>query len=259
MSLLRTGARPIPINKGQVTKIVEEILRNLLSIKQTRALGALTVLGPAWQGVGVEDQRSPIGRLPGIQRFSFDAGVLFVTNVLGKKLAVPVVVALKPGRGGKLTAGATVKWSASTQMKPLEVQVFLNSSASLTDLKKGASQLRKELYSALIHEATHLHDVIRAEDGTSGVSEEAYYNKPTEVRAFMQQIVDEVHEALQSSSEDLSVKDLLNASPIWQRVSPHLNDRNRRLMLSAVGRVIEEYRGSLSVTRVATRWLFMTR
>jgi hypothetical protein len=104
------------------------------------------------------------------------------------------------------------------------------------------------LYSILLHEVTHSADRIfkrRLEYSPSEVIEKGeaawgpYVNDAQEVRAFMQQIVDEVVSAAGKIADyaktneklvDLSLK----LSTTWKLIEKHLNSRNKKLILKAV-------------------------
>lgn len=132
----------------------------------------------------------------------------------------------------------------------------------------------------LLHEVTHALDVApRAREGdprarryeeavgsiaggTAGPREYVeYYNDPMEVRAFMQMIVDEVRQVApvlrfpRGASPRFYVEAVLQRSPTWAQVGPHLRRENYRRVLKAVVTALEQIPGTILYPASAARTL----
>jgi hypothetical protein len=134
------------------------------------------------------------------------------------------------------------------------VVVFVNGSL---DVKKPAAghSVQNQLYPVLLHELTHAADKFTRGVGEQMTEEEArdndrYYNHPTEVRAYLQEILDELNHILPHVERLKTVlypnmgealKVVLNQSKTWQEIEPHLTDRNKKLIMKAVAQEYEEY------------------
>ncbi len=131
----------------------------------------------------------------------------------------------------------------------LEITVRLNAMKAVEDFRSQKQWLIREVYSTLLHEITHAKDFQRpksyeiSERGTP-TDPKTYYNDPQEVRAFLQQILDQTrafvihtHELL---GEDLEadttlVENALRASLVWDEIKRHLSPQNRKHILRIVG------------------------
>ncbi len=174
-------------------------------------------------------------------------------NVLGEKVQVPVSLVQtdetpdwrSPRRyvsGGKVQAA-----HESTKSKK-GTPVSLTLSLYRFPGSPSKSKLRTEVFSVLIHELTHVHDILAYNKGQADAA--SYYNSKTEVRAFMQQIVQECSDEYRklaepdgwytSSLTERLFQVLLNKSPTWDRVQRSLTDKNKRLILKAVVTSIQD-------------------
>jgi hypothetical protein len=145
-----------------------------------------------------------------------------------------------------------------------EVEIFLNGAMTPKEIQKHERlqplwSCRYEtcipygIYSLLIHELTHIADVSKRQPGysPSKVKEEGetawgpYLNDPGELRAFMQNLVDEAvnmaskeairTNAAKSPNPNQKLMDIVLAlSTTWGLASPHLKPRNKALLLKAV-------------------------
>lgn len=140
--------------------------------------------------------------------------------------------------------------------------------------------LDDRIYGILVHEMTHAADVAtkaQYEVGSAGgpyttKDLKSYYNDPKEVRAYMQQVVDEVlsfggkrqnvDKMLKlfgpenERGRQRGVEVLLKNTETWSEVEKHLNFTNRKKILKAVYRALvdEGHIKQASVTKVAARW-----
>jgi len=109
------------------------------------------------------------------------------------------------------------------------------------------------LYSLLTHEVTHAAEVIfgwksnkgtKLQDGETVVEHRGkYINDPMEVRAFMQQVVDEVLRyvrKLASLPEKKRLTTALRLSTTWSLLKDDLTQRNKKLILKAVYTALQD-------------------
>ncbi len=152
------------------------------------------------------------------------------------------------------------------------VVVQLNGSLDADALRKGAEShvIKVQLYNMLIHELTHVADKYTrgVGSGGEGLSEEelrnnpaTYYNNPSELHAFMQEVVDQVsqrfvhYEKLEKRFGQRALGMLLNMSETWNTVSPHWTERSRQKVLKAVYQALEDWKGSKTAAgRVLARY-----
>jgi len=184
-------------------------------------------------------------------------------------------------KGGNVT---THSMSVGGRAKPISVEVNFDASHSAFELRENSSKIEREIYSVLIHEVTHVRDILHQQ--TKEESKDDYYNKPTEVRAFMQQIVTEIEgplrvalrdarkeyredpewgiHALRATKSADGVERLLDKSATWDRVRRGgMSKGNQRKILQAVARHVtdtyeEEFakmsrKASISLSRIATK------
>ena len=146
------------------------------------------------------------------------------------------------------------------------IQVFYPS--DLTWREVLSANTIKRLYISLLHEATHAVDIIKKHEFDDklisdadkrisleerGIDFKEYVNNPVELRAFMQQIIEEVLEVSKNSyfQKDIQkvpvnkrkqewVKNALEDSETWEKVSYYLNVHNKNKILKAVYTAIEE-------------------
>ena len=119
------------------------------------------------------------------------------------------------------------------------VFVYINSTRTPRELLENLEAVEREVFSVLIHETTHLRDLLTHKP--EGYRDDAlvYHNEPAEVRAFMQQIADEVLEHLGGAEPTgASMREALKASATWRRVADSLTPANRRLVLRGVSTAV---------------------
>jgi len=145
------------------------------------------------------------------------------------------------------------------------VVVFLNGSLDIP--KNTGGVLTNQLYAVLIHELTHAADKFAPKGVADQMTQEeaqgnaAYYNHPAEVRAYMQEVVDEVEDKFKhwdklekSFGPGKGMTYLMNMSNTWGEISPHLTERNRRLIIKTVSQALADYR---TKNTVVSRYLQM--
>ena len=143
--------------------------------------------------------------------------------------------------------------------------VVIHLNGSLEIPKNTGGVLKTQLYPVLLHELTHAAD--KYTRGGLGMSldeargNEDYYNDPGEVRAYMQEVVDEVmrHSRhfdtfFRKFGPSRGLEYLLKFSATWTEASPYWTEVNRRKVIKAVSQAIaespSEVRSSIA-TRVA--------
>lgn len=138
----------------------------------------------------------------------------------------------------------------------VELTINVNSERTPNEILSRLNHVEKEAFSVLIHEATHLKDIIRVSPQSDVADEESkareYHNKQIEVRAFMQQIADEVLTEGERLAKSIGVGDwgvnldrgfmdkVLDHSKTWQRVKDTLTTRNKQLILKGVTRTLSD-------------------
>jgi hypothetical protein len=149
--------------------------------------------------------------------------------------------------------------------------IHINGSIPQSRLKGGAESgmVSSQLYRVLIHELTHaaeygrIHPKQRKKKtylggvGSRVPSDQemakagtlkTYYNDPTEVRAFTQEIVDQLHVSIEKWDQlsgllggpTKAVRTVLNNSDTWLMIKDHLTPRNRRYVMKAVATAIRD-------------------
>lgn len=149
------------------------------------------------------------------------------------------------------------------------VVVQINGTLDADAIRKGAEThiVKVQLYNLLIHELTHVADKYLRGVG-EGMSEDdlrqnpaIYYNSPSELHAFMQEVVDQVsqrfvhYEKLEKRFGQKALGMLLNMSETWSKVGPYWTERNRQKVLKAVYQALDEWKQSKTASeRVAARY-----
>lgn len=241
----RSAARPIPVDKAQARKLAKRIVKEL----------------PAELKFHPEDMaRYPINRSRGYRPgWTLPVGTYFVPkDVRGQQVEVPVRVKFKnlEGWGGRRwIAGGEIDtrfYDRGGTGDKLAMNLFVNSNAITQNLLDHLGEVEDELFSVIIHEATHLADVLRHEYSGDEAGSDEYYNAPTELRAFMQQISDEVlREAdklgvmggawlLGPAPTGDTVHNLLEKSSTWDRIRRQLTPTSTKLILRGVTRALQD-------------------
>ncbi len=118
------------------------------------------------------------------------------------------------------------------------------------------SLLYREVLSTMRHEVTHLSDpgLDLTKPASYGNAPplgkateafiEAYYNEPTEVRAFLQEVVSDVKAFVHKAWQAVRPKDLLRRaieeSEAYNMLAAHLHPKNNQKILSAAARAVTE-------------------
>jgi len=236
-------ARPIPIDKGKVKKLAREAAQGLKKNLRFRDMDE-----PLFQNRGFN-----------ANRWGYNIGVYETKDVRGQPVNVPVEVDAKEPetwRGPRqyVTGGAVMSryhGSGRGYGSKIGMRLSINYQRTPNELLQNLKAVEQEMYSVLIHEVTHLRDLLTHTPAKAGGdSGEDYHNKPAEVRAFMQQIVDEVIAYVHELGRDDGgwlfagsptadfVDSTLDKSPTWDRIRRDLNKKNEKLILKAVSQAL---------------------
>jgi hypothetical protein len=235
-------ARPIPIDKGRVKKLARDAAQGL-----KKSLRFRTMDDPLFQTRGFN-----------ANRWGYHVGVYSTTDVRGQKVNVPVdVTAGEPEtwmgpryyvKGGSVTS--RYSGSGKGYGSKIGMKLSINYQRTPNELLQNLKAVEKEMYSVLIHEVTHLRDLLTHSPAKAGAPSADYHNKPAEVRAFMQQIVDEVlHYAHELGQDDGGwlftgrlttdfIENAMEKSGTWERVRRDLTPKNEKLIIKAVTRAL---------------------
>jgi hypothetical protein len=239
-------ARPIPIDKGKVQKLAHDAATGLKKHLKFRP-GDMD--GPMFSARGFN-----------ANRWGYHVGVYSTTDVMGNPVNVPVDVdASEPEtwvgprhyvKGGSVTSRH--HGSGKGYGSKIGMTLSINYQRTPNELLQNTKAVEQELYSVLIHEVTHLRDLLKHTPARAGAGSADYHNKPSEVRAFMQQIVDEVLSYVHKLGRDdggwlftgrLSsdfVDSVLDKSGTWERIRRDLTKPNEKLILKAVTRSLSD-------------------
>lgn len=228
------GARPIALPLADVAQYVEQTL----TPRVHEAIERLARRG------GDE----PIG-----ERLQVSGGRLDIPSVRGGAVPVDAYVQSAPsnskvsmttGGGYSPESRIVVVWFNGA-LTPNELLGQKRRFQSLRDCSHGGC-VSFALYDTLIHELTHVADVlprlkhdpdrVAAEDETVFA---VYYNDPSEVRAYMRQVVEESARNAgllrdYAKGRQDTVAKALKMSETWKQIDPYLTPANRQKILLAV-------------------------
>ncbi len=146
------------------------------------------------------------------------------------------------------------------------INISVNGGVLAEDLHRSLTQGRsslvyEQLYSALIHELTHVAESEYIPSARAGGGTPEYYNLPHEVRAYMQMIVAELSEVLprypllaKRFGPGRALTMFLNFSPTWGKVEDYWSEANKRKVIKTVAQLIDEGEANPGAIRVASRW-----
>jgi len=125
------------------------------------------------------------------------------------------------------------------------IEIRLYGDLTLARLDRNRPRLEDEVYSVLLHEVTHatelpgvrLHQAAKPSSWNNLPSVKEHHNRPYEVRAYLQQVADEVKASM---ARGLSFAAAIQASSTWRNVSPHLEPRGKKRLLAGVATAVED-------------------
>lgn len=208
--------------------------------------------------------KGPLGRKILSKRYE----TITIRTVDGKPLVVHVRMESIPTRSPKfVVSGGKGKDSSGRTV----VIIFVNGSIAAEDIGliflNNQWLIEEDIYNFLIHELTHAADVYTKGVGETMTMEEAqgnaaYYNHPSEFRAYLQEIIDQVERRfkhLDKLKRNLgptkTVETLLNLSDTWQEVSPYLTRANQQKVFKTVAQVVDRWEAKHKMAmRIVRRW-----
>jgi hypothetical protein len=186
-------------------------------------------------------------------------------TVDGSTREVQVRLEAVPSRDTKFIVGGGL---GTLRGRPIVI-IFVNGSLEGEALANGAKThlVQLQIYPTLLHELTHAADKFTKGVGEHLTEQELrdnpalYYNDPSELRAYMQEVVDEAsdrfkhYEKLKRNFGSRGFGMLLNMSKVWQEVSPHWTPRNQQKVMKTVYQALEDWQRA---QRVASRVIAAT-
>ncbi len=135
--------------------------------------------------------------------------------------------------------------------------VNINGSLDAENLFKSANSdsflIANQIYDVLLHEVTHAADTFTKGVGESLSEQEArenpraYYNHPSEIRAYLQEILNELEHTIKNHEKFVKlfgpskgITVMLNQSKTWQEIEPYLTEKNKQLVIKAVAQMVTE-------------------
>jgi hypothetical protein len=241
------AARPIPIDKKAVKEFVDDIL-----------------LSSVFRWASQQNPNKKLGRQP------ICKSVFSLKNPRGEHVSLDVIVQTSPHSNDSIFTGGY--FSRVKSPGRWKIVLGINENLYPSSILENPNKLGAILYSAMIHELTHALDVIP--DGVSrmdylkkqnspgviptgdDIDFKKYVNNPVEVRAHMQQVVDEVltrvsnpyYLAFLKRTYPNDMKDkmigknaMTNLSPKWCfLIENGISKENRKKILQAVYRALED-------------------
>jgi len=222
------ASRPIRLDKSAIRRLIDTLLKKL-----DRKLSRM-------------DDDEPLGRMQ-IAKVPFK-----VEGTSGKDIQLVVVLRSKPSSSPFPVTGGGMGTLRATGKTAIVVELNGRYQVSFYKGSPDGSMLHDGLWNALLHELTHVADEYRekVEETTTHVKTEDeldpkwYYNQGSEVRAYMQEVVDQVLDVLpkfQKTFDDkTSLVYALKFSETWGEVKEHLTPRNKKKVLGAVWSAIQD-------------------
>lgn len=180
--------------------------------------------------------------------------VYWSLNVRKQEVPSRIVLAARPSSSHEMFTGGA-KGTHTPTGEPVVV-VWVNGSIPADKIHDSCSRfpgvVEKYIYRILIHELTHVADIVPESAGREEqeVYEDlaAYYNSPHEVRAYLQEVLDEVASHIHQFEKlrrvlgtTLAVSSTLGLSRAWADIEPYLNETNKRRFYRAVAQLAREH------------------
>lgn len=238
------AGRAIPVDKSKVRRIVKEIYQKLESLlRQT--------IRPS----RFDEKLNYAHQWPTTKEYY--VAEIELVDVTGQRRILPIYV--RSWMGYRVVSDYVLGGAVKTRLLngrkgrayPQRIEIYLNAFKTPEDYVSGDKRFIQELYQVLIHEVTHAMDYLRkSQYDASNLDEHLYLNDPMEVRAFTQNIVDEVLTSLKKdirmtkgwgdweSSE--TIDRYLQKSLTWHRLRKTLTPENKKKVLKAVARAVSE-------------------
>lgn len=244
--------RPIPVNKAQAKAVVTELidsLREWLPKQEEAPLGNKHL----WMGYGGQHVR--------------------LKDVQGRWKSIDVnVYAVDPGSD---YMPVSLGGSFQNGTHP-EIHLNINGKLTPSQLLFVLGTVEHEFYSTLIHEMTHASDILlpgtfKVQPGEGVDPSDAYYNDPNELRAWMQQVVDDVTsqgwvtlglkgslgrnlvKKFPKTWRQEAIERALGQSSKWKQIQRHLIPASRKKILQAVYQAMEPYLDAVPIDELALK------
>lgn len=228
----RQATRPIPIDKTKIRSLAKRVTDAWLNIvKRDRGNS-----DPVYYMRGADHIMNP----PMVEKY-------MTKDVKGALVRTPIYITSEFDPKFNSTrfyvyGGFVRSWGYGRQNTFKEsVTIQFNSARTADEIFENKDRVLKEVYSVLIHEITHLRDILYKHESYHD-DPKKYHNAPHELRAFMQQIADEVIDFFPSDGwvTRRSFEAALDQSPTWDRIKRELNPQNRKLMFKGIYRALQD-------------------
>ena len=236
----RVATRPIHLDRREIQKSVNRLM----------------------DAIEKEHNKDLNGKLG--NAFHFDDEVV-IKSVSGNDLKV--VVAYR-GRNVNSTSFAPAGGSGiiKTTKKPFIV-IYLNGNLFMFDIMAFRRQYEEQVEKILMHELTHSADIFETKPSIKpyvgdvpegGIGDMGfYYNHPSEVRAYMRQVFEDILPmlpgALKRYPVNVAFKKLLPTSRTWrQQVQEYMSEENRKILLKGVYQAVEDWIDEQAMVIVAS-------
>jgi len=239
----KVAARPIRVDKSYIKRKAKEIAEDV------------------WRRVKRMPQDKPVGKFV----LNFNATI---RNTAGEDIETVIVVKMQPSSSVDLVPGGGTGKAVVTRQPAIVVMMNGRYNPPLFDPDR--SRFMRDLYSVLLHEFTHIADKYKETGPTTRhvmtpeeMDLEKYYNRPGEVRAYMQEIVDEVRRYFPKIYRHFGRQEglhlALKTSETWKRIQQYLNRRNRNRILNAVWNSVQDMMEEQGVDKAARELVTVAR
>lgn len=218
------ASKPIPVDKPAIKQLARNLSSNIKRFLQSH---------DANQIIGKKELATESQELNFIQ---------------GKKLNVSVTVKSVTGNFKQLVLGGHQDGAFETSKRipealMLDISIAVNGSVMPMEYLKSTT-LTDDLYSMLLHEFTHAMDLSgivnqKVNDVSTDTGLTEYYNQPREVRAYLQQIIDEVQKVIpaiikQYANRHKLMDEVLKRSFTWNKFKDRWNHESKKKIMQAV-------------------------
>jgi len=253
---MKQAARPIPIDKSQIRKVTQTIYKEALDLlEQVR-------VHPRFEEERIGWWPQAILKNLGIDKWVYT----YTTTLVGSDTEVSFPIFIKfSGTGNfktrKYISGGRVQHvgrPGDKRLRPINLKIEFSTELTKETFVTKKSKILDEIFSVLIHEITHTRDWIPLKRKPHQQDPQKYYNEPAEVRAFMQQIADEVISyPLESFDKADQFRRALERSTTWDRIKRVLSSPNKKKIYSGVWTAYEEaiQKGEIVFPFEVTRYL----
>lgn len=241
-------SRAIPLDKYRLKKLAET-LQGVIEKK-------------------TKNQSGPLGRSVLVEALPFD-----IKRADGVELDIFIRILTIPTSSRYFVVSGGIGKTRSGQTA---IVIHFNGSEDAEAIHKsaaGSDLIANEIYKVLIHEVTHAADILGKGYGLSEeeaqAKPEVYYNDPSEIRAYLQEILEELENRIKYYPKFVTMfkgrgkglMNLMNMSSTWKELEPYLTESNKRLILKSVALKVDQWESEQGrkdaslVDRVVSRYL----